>query len=64
MISNSFFDSIWLQDSMLCLWSAGVQDELFYLVYKLNEHAKIKIFTPVGETRMLEVDDKGSKELL
>ena len=44
---------------MLCLWSAGVQDELFYLVYELNEHAKIKIFTPVGETRMLEVDDKG-----
>ena len=42
---------------MLCLWNAGAQDELFYLVYKLNEHAKIKIFTPFGETRMFEVDD-------
>ena len=51
------FDSIWLQDSMLCLWNAGVQDELFYLVYKLNEHAKIKVFTPFGETRMFGVDD-------
>ena len=44
---------------MLCLWKAGVRDELFYLVYKLNKHAKIKILTPVGQTRMLEVDDKG-----
>ena len=26
---------------MICLWNAGMQDELFYLVYKLNEHAKI-----------------------
>ena len=51
------FDSIWLQDSMICLWNAGMQDELFYLVYKLNEHAKIKVFTPFGETRMFEVDD-------
>ena len=30
------FDSIWFQDSMLCLWNAGIQDELFYLVYKLT----------------------------
>ena len=51
------FDSIWLQDSMLCLWNAGIQDELFYLVYKLNEHAKIKVFTPFEETKMFEVDD-------
>ena len=42
---------------MICLWNAGMQDELFYLVYKLNEHAKIKVFTPFGETRMFEVDD-------
>ena len=34
-----------------------MQDELFYLVYKLNEHAKIKVFTPFGETRMFQVDD-------
>ena len=25
------FDSIWLQDSMLYLWNAGMQDEVFYL---------------------------------
>ena len=42
---------------MLCLWNAGVEDERFYLVYKLNEHAKIIVFTPFGETRMFEVDD-------
>ena len=51
------FGSIWLQGSMLCLWNAGVQDELFYLVYKLNGDAKIKVFTPFGETRMFKVDD-------
>ena len=42
---------------MLCLWNAGIQDNQFYFVYKLNEHAKIKVFTPFGETRMFEVDD-------
>ena len=49
------FDSIWPQGSTLCLWNAGIQ--LFYLVYKLNEHAKIKVFTPFRETKMFEVDD-------
>ena len=48
------FDSIWPQDST-CLWNAGIQ--LFYLVYKLNEHAKVKVFTPFGENKMFEVDD-------
>ena len=42
---------------MLCLWNAGIQDNQFYFVYKLNEHAKIKVFTPFEETRMFEVDD-------
>ena len=42
---------------MLCLRNADKQDELFYLIYKLNEHAKIKVFTPFGETKMFEVDD-------
>ena len=51
------FDRTWLQDCMLCLWNVGVQDELFCLAYKLNEHAKIKVFTPFGETRMFEVND-------
>ena len=26
---------------MLCLWNADVQDKIFYLVFKLNKHAKI-----------------------
>ena len=30
---------------------------VYNLVYKLHEHAKIKMFTPFGETRMFEVDD-------
>ena len=45
------FDDIWLQDSKSCLWNAGVQDELVF------RYAKIKIFTPFGDTRMFEVDD-------
>lgn len=31
--------------------------KFFYLVCKFNEHAKFKIFTSFGETRIFEVDN-------
>ena len=39
-----------------------MQDELFYLVYKLNEHAKIKVFNAFRKRRMFEVDDIAMQE--
>ena len=42
---------------MSCLWNTCVQDEFFHLAYKLNEHAKIKLFTPFRDTGMFEVGD-------
>ena len=39
-----------------------MQDELFHLVYKLNEHAKIKVFNAFRKRRMFEVDDIAMQE--
>ena len=33
---------------MLSLWDLGVQDEMFPLIYKMNELCNIKIRTPYG----------------
>ena len=46
------FDSIWPQGSTLCLRNAGIQ--LFYLVYKLNEHAKIKFLLHLERQKCLK----------
>ena len=47
---STCFDSIWLEDSMISLWDLGVRSDLFALVYKLNEVAKIRVKTPFGMT--------------
>ena len=35
---------------MISLWDLGVRSDLFALVYKLNEVAKIRVKTPFGMT--------------
>ena len=45
---STCFDSLWLEDSMISLWNLGVQNELFALIYKLNENSKIRVKTPFG----------------
>ena len=45
---STCFDSLWLEDTMLSLWDLGVQDEMFPLIYKMNELCNIKIRTPYG----------------
>ena len=42
---------------MLCIWDAGIQNELFYLIYKLNKEAKIIVFTPYDPTEEFYVMD-------
>ena len=45
---STCFDSLWLEDTMLSLWDLGVQNDLFPLIYKMNEQCNIKIRTPYG----------------
>ena len=49
------FDSIWLKESMNCMWDAGARNELFYLIYLLNKNANITVRTPFGETEEFRV---------
>ena len=51
---STCFDSLWLEDSMITLWELGIRNELFALIYKLNEHALIKVKTPFGFTEQFE----------
>ena len=47
---STCFDSLWLEDSMISLWDLGVRSDLFALIYKLNETARIRVKTPFGMT--------------
>ena len=47
---STCFDSLWLEDTMLAMWDLGVNDELFPLIFKLNEACSITIRTPYGIT--------------
>ena len=51
---STCFDSLWLEDCMITLWELGVRSELFALIYKLNEVAKIRVKTPFGLTDQFE----------
>ena len=53
---STCFDSLWLEDSMITLWDLGVRNELFALIYKLNETAKIRVKTPFGLTDEFECE--------
>ena len=35
---------------MITLWELGIQNELFALIFKLNQHANIQVKTPFGLT--------------
>ena len=45
---STCFDSLWLEDSMISLWNLGIRNELFAMIYKLNENSNIKVKTPFG----------------
>ena len=49
------FDSLWLKESMLVLWEAGVNNELFTLIYALNMKSNITVLTPYGPTEEFSV---------
>ena len=37
-----------LDDCMISLWDLGIRNELFHLIFKLNEKTKIRVKTPFG----------------
>ena len=44
------FDSLWLQECMNDLYSAGLNDDKFALLYNVNSKVDIAVKTPVGKT--------------
>ena len=46
------FDSLWLK---LVLWEAGVNNELFTLIYALNMKSNITVLTSYGPTEEFSV---------
>ena len=44
------FDKLWLRDSLVELYKAGVPTQDVAMLYKMNKEAVIKVRTPLGET--------------
>ena len=44
------FDSLWLEECMNDLYSAGLKDDKFALLYNANSDVKVTVKTPVGKT--------------
>ena len=44
------FDSLWLEECMNDLYSAGLKDDKFALLYNANSDVKVAVKTPVGKT--------------
>ena len=58
------FDSMWFQETMNDLWDAGVQDDRFAVVSKMNQTCDIAVKTPVGITNRFvleEIEMQGTK---
>jgi hypothetical protein len=50
------FDSMWYQETMNDLWDAGIQDDKFAIIGKMNEKCNIAVKTPVGITDRFELE--------
>ena len=44
------FDSLWLEECMNDIYSGGVRDDKFALLYNINSHVNVAVKTPVGKT--------------
>ena len=51
------FDSLWIQECLNDLYSAGLNDDKFALLYELNKNSKVSISTPVGITERRDVEE-------
>ena len=44
------FDSLWLEDCMISLWNIGIDNDMFSLIFKMNESCEATVKTPYGIT--------------
>ena len=44
------FDSLWLEECMNDVYSGGIQDDKFAVLYNINTHVNVAVKTPVGKT--------------
>ena len=51
------FDKLWLKDCIVELYKMGIAPDDLLMLYLMNEKAKIKVKTPIGETDMFEVKE-------
>ena len=51
------FDSMWYDETMNDLWDAGVRNEKFALISKMNQNCNIAVKTPVGITDRFELEE-------
>ena len=54
---RQYFDSLWLQDSIVSLWNLGIRNKILYNIYELNTKACIKVKTPIGSTERFEKEN-------
>ena len=50
------FNSMWYEETMNDLWDAGVQDDKFAVIAKMNEKCNIAVNTPVGISERFELN--------
>ena len=51
------FDSLWLKECMNDLYTAGLDDDRFALLYNINSDVNISVKTPVGKTERKKSQD-------
>ena len=51
------FDKLWLRDSIVEVWKAGVPANEVMLIYKMNEEANIVVDTPFGRTEKAQLKE-------
>ena len=44
------FDSLWLEECMNDIYSGGIKNDKFALLYNINSHVNVAVKTPVGKT--------------
>ena len=47
---STCFDSLWLEECMIGLWDLGICNDLFALIFRMNELSRIKVKSPHGMT--------------
>ena len=51
------YDSLWLEKTLVDLSKNGVKNDLINLLYEKSKSEKIKVKTPVGDSKEMEVED-------